>query len=61
MSAKKSGESFDVREKRLSKVAERQNLEKRKQVKDRHYHVVDEDDSDEYHGEYDYLMKGKVK
>lgn len=56
MSGKKVGENFDVRERRLGKVAERQNLEKRKQVKDRHYHVVEEDEDEE---DYEFYMKGK--
>jgi hypothetical protein len=55
MTAKKAGESFDIRERRLSKVAEKQNLEKRKRVKDRHYHVVDEDEDDNF----EYVIKGK--
>ncbi len=43
------------------KVAEKQNLEKRKSLRDRHYHVIDEDEDDEetkIENRYAYLLKG---
>lgn len=48
---------------RYERVAEKKNLAKRKSVKDKRFHVVEDEDEDdfedEYHVEYDYLMKGK--
>lgn len=44
-------QQFDVRDKerRAQKIAEKQNLEKRRFIRDRHFHVVNafEDDEDE--------------
>jgi hypothetical protein len=48
------------KERRAQKIAEKQNLEKRKVIRDRHFHLVDEDDEEEQaEHEYDYLLKGK--
>ena len=42
---RKKMKRFDnSREQRKEKINERQNLEKRKQVKDRRFHAIDDDD-----------------
>jgi hypothetical protein len=44
--------SFD---KRKEKIAEKRNLEQKKQVRDKRYHVVDDEEEEEF----EYLVKGK--
>lgn len=47
-------------ERRAQKVAEKQNLEKRKNLRDRHYHVIEDDDEyyDPIDNRYTNLLKG---
>lgn len=48
------------KERRTQKIVEKQNLEKRRAIHDRHFHVIDEDDEDEQiESRYGYLLKGK--
>lgn len=39
-------------ERRREKIAEKQNLEQRKQVKDKRYHVIDDDIDEEFNNQY---------
>jgi len=48
-------------ERRAQKVAEKQNLEKRKNLRDRHYHLVEDEDEyeeDLIESRYANLLKG---
>lgn len=47
------------KERRAQKIVEKQNLEKRKVIRDRHFHVIDEDDEEEQiESRYGHLLKG---
>lgn len=59
---KPSKDSFDNREFRRQKIAEKQNKEKRMSHRDRHFHASVEDETDvddEFDSDYDYLLKGR--
>lgn len=48
------------KERRAQKIVEKQNLQHRKQIRDRHYHVVDEDDEyAQIEQEYENFIKRK--
>lgn len=56
---KQTNEGKD-KERRAQKIVEKQNLEKRKVIRDKHFHVIDEDEEEEQiESRYGHLLKGK--
>ena len=55
---KQTNEGKD-KERRAQKIVEKQNLEKRKVIRDKHFHVIDEDEEEQIESRYGHLLKGK--